>query len=186
VGSGATSFGSFPEPADGHRVRDVVRDVVAEVASDELVVVQGLTRFDDDAVVRRLARSTRRREPLGFGAGEIAALVTPIVWLIVDEAAKQAVGSAVGGAAKGAKALLRRILRRRVAPVTVPALTPEQLGQVRQRVLETAKQRGFEQERATAIADAVVARLALGTPGDDTQPSDDADSPPDGDGPAAE
>jgi hypothetical protein len=100
----STSFGKLPEATDGDRVvRDVVRDVVAEVASEELVIVEELTRFDDDTVVRRLARSGRRRDPLGFGVGEIAALVTPVVWLVLDEAAKRAADSAVDGAAKGAK-----------------------------------------------------------------------------------
>jgi hypothetical protein len=43
-------------------------------------------------------------------------------------------------------------------------LTREQLGEVRQRVVEVAVQRGLDDERATAIADALVARLALAAP----------------------
>jgi hypothetical protein len=184
VDAGSASFGRRPEAADGDRVvRDVVRDVVAEVASEELVIVEGLAQFDDDTVVRRLARSGRRRDPLGFGVGEIAALVTPVVWLVLDEAAKRAVDSAVDGAAKGAKALLRRVVRRRVAPVTVPVLTREQLGEVRDRVLETAASRGLGQERAAAIADAVVARLVLAGPGENTEPLADSGGSADGGGP---
>lgn len=181
----STSFGRLPEATGGDRVvRDVVRDVVAEVAPEELVIVEGLTRFDDGTVVRRLAGSGRRRDPLGFGVAEIAALVTPVVWLVLDEAAKRAVDSAVDGAAKGAKALLHKVLRRRSAPVTVPVLTREQLGEVRRRVLETAAQRGLGQDRATAIADAVIARLALAEGGDDTESSAASDRPADGGGPA--
>ncbi|WP_345603143.1 hypothetical protein [Pseudonocardia adelaidensis] len=183
--AGTTSSGGRPGPADGMRVRDVVRDVVAEVAPEESAVVQGLARFDDDTVVRRLARSGGRREPLGFGVGEIAALVTPVVWLVVDEAAKRAAESAVDGAARGTKALLRRVMRRPAAPVVVPALTREQLREVRQQVRETAEQRGLEPERAAAIADAVVVRMALAA-GDGDEPPLDADGPAGGDGATAE
>ncbi|MEV6036511.1 hypothetical protein AB0L65_35525 [Nonomuraea sp. NPDC052116] len=34
----------------------------------------------------------RRRQTLGFGLGEVAALVTPVVWLAVDHAAQRIVG----------------------------------------------------------------------------------------------
>ncbi|WP_432932771.1 hypothetical protein ACQPZZ_15860 [Microbispora sp. CA-135349] len=87
---------------------DVVRDVVAEIAPEELVLVDGLAGLDPDAVIRRLGRRGGRREPLGFGLGEVAALVTPVVWLVVEEGARR-IGSAAGeGAAKGTKAVLRQ------------------------------------------------------------------------------
>jgi hypothetical protein len=73
----------------GVRVRDVVRDVVVEVAEEELPIVDGLAGFDDAGALRRLRGRGRRREPLGFGLGEVAALVTPVVWLVVDEIARQ-------------------------------------------------------------------------------------------------
>src|SRR5882724_2086715 len=132
MSSGSTSFGEGSGAADRHRVvREVVRDVVAEVAPEELVIVDGLARFDDETVVRRLARSGRRRDPLGFGVGEVVDLATPVVWLVVNEAAKRAAGSAMNGTAKGIKSLLRKVFRGRAAPVTVPVLTSEQLGEVR-------------------------------------------------------
>ncbi|MGW0513628.1 hypothetical protein ACWD1W_31050 [Streptomyces olivaceoviridis] len=37
--------------------------------------------FDDATVVRRLGGRSRRSDTLGFGLGEVAALVTPVVWL---------------------------------------------------------------------------------------------------------
>lgn len=142
-------------------MRDVVRDVVAGMAPDELVVVDGLAQFDDDTVVRRLARSGEHSEPLGFGADEIVVLVTPVVWLVLDEAAKQAAESAVGGARKVAKALVTRFRRGGSAPAVVPPLSREQLIEVRRAVEDTARWRGLAPEQATAIADALVARLAL-------------------------
>ncbi|MFF5217489.1 hypothetical protein [Micromonospora sp. NPDC000442] len=151
-------------------MQDVVRDVVVEVAPEELPLVAGLARFDEATVVRRLGRWGGRREPLGFGAGEAAALVTAVVWLAVDQSVRRLGDAATDSLLWRMKALLRRLFRRRAEPATVPALTPEQLGEVRRRVLEVAAQRGLERDRADTIADAVVARLVLGT-------SDERDRP---------
>ncbi|MFJ8387821.1 hypothetical protein ACIQ9Q_25575 [Streptomyces sp. NPDC094438] len=151
---------------DVTRVRDVVRDVVAEVAPEELPLVAGLAGFDDATAVRRLGGRARRRDTLGFGLGEVAALVTPVVWLAVDQAAQRIAGAAVDGAAAGARSALRKLLRRPAEDVTVPSLTREQLAEVRESVLAMAAQRGLEEERAVTIAEAVVARLALGPPED--------------------
>ncbi|MCZ1012948.1 hypothetical protein [Streptomyces noursei] len=122
--------------------------------------MDALAGFDDATVLQRLRRRGRRREPLGFGLDEVAVLVTPVVWLVVDQAAKRIADSAVDGASKGSKALLRKVLRRPTASVVVPRLTPAQLGEVRRAVLEVAARRGLAQERAVAVADAVVSRLA--------------------------
>ncbi|MFC8715712.1 hypothetical protein ACFUCQ_38265 [Streptomyces sp. NPDC057197] len=39
-------------------MRDLVRSVVADLAPDELPLVEGLCRFDDATVVRRLSRAS--------------------------------------------------------------------------------------------------------------------------------
>ncbi|MBZ4015404.1 hypothetical protein CCS38_06525 [Streptomyces purpurogeneiscleroticus] len=148
-------------------MRDVVREVVADIAPEELPLVDGLALLDDTVAVRRLSRRRGPREPLGFGLGEVFTLVTPVVWLVLDQMANRAVGTAVDGMVEGAKTLWRKALRRQSAPVAVPPLSREQLAEVRQRVLETAAQRGLPEERATAIADAVVARLVLADEGDE-------------------
>ncbi|MFF7725358.1 hypothetical protein [Streptomyces sp. NPDC008001] len=158
------SGGDATHVAGGTRVSDVVRDVVALVAPEELLLVDGLAGLDDEAALRRLGRRNGRREPLGFGLGEVAALVTPVVWLALDEAARRIGGAAVEGAAQGARAVLRKVLRRPPAAVPLPELTRDQLTEVHRRVIETAVQRGLGEERALLIADAVVARLALAAP----------------------
>jgi hypothetical protein len=154
------------------RVRDLVRDVVTEVAPEELPLIAGLAGFDDARAVRRLGGRDRRREPLGFGLGEVAALVTPVVWLAVDQAAQRIVGTWVDNGITRTNTALRRLFRRAASePVTLPPLTREQLLLVRESVLTMAARRGLDPERATVIADAVVTRLALvetgadGTPG---------------------
>jgi hypothetical protein len=145
------------------RVRDVVRAVVADVAEAELPVVDGLASFDDDTVVRRLRGRGRgrRRERLGFGWDEIATVATPVVWLTVDQAARQ-LGTAAGkGASKGLGAVLRRVFRRRSPAVTVPPLTPQQCAAVRAHVLAVAAEHGVKGRRAEELADAVYVKLSL-------------------------
>ncbi|MEV5145156.1 hypothetical protein AB0L14_12080 [Streptomyces sp. NPDC052727] len=161
MGFQAARSGGRTVAADGTRVRDVVHDVVVEVAPEELPLVAGLAGFDDATAVRRLGGRGRRRDTLGFGLGEVAALVTPVVWLALDQAAQRIVGTAVDSGVSRAASALRKLFRRPAEAVTVPPLTREQLAQVRESVLKTAAQRGLEEERASTIADAVVARLAL-------------------------
>ncbi|MFJ3794587.1 hypothetical protein [Kitasatospora sp. NPDC090091] len=156
------SIGATTAAAGHRRVRDVVREVIGEVAPEELVLLNGLLQYDDATVVGKLTGSGRRREPLGFGFGELVALVTPVVWLTVDQAARRAGEVAAENAARGTGTVLRRLFRRRSSEsVTVPPLTREQLRGVRQQVQEAALDRGLSQDRASAIADAVVSRLAL-------------------------
>ena len=146
-------------------VREVVRDVVAEVAPEELPVLAGLRRLDDDEALRRLTRRRRPREPLGFGLETVAVLAAAVAWVAVSESVKRMVQPAADGLSRRMGARLRRLFRRRSAPTVVPKLTREQLADVRQRVLEVAEQNGFDPERAVVLADRVVARLALGPQG---------------------
>ncbi|MFH9763623.1 hypothetical protein ACH4MJ_26870 [Streptomyces anulatus] len=171
------------------RLRDLVQDVVTEVAPEELPLIAGLAGFDDATAVRRLGGGDRRREPLGFGLGEVAALVTPVVWLALDQAVQRILGTWVDKVITETGTALRRLFRRPASePVTIPPLTPEQLALVRESVLTMAARRGLEPERATVIADAVVTRLVLveaetdGTPelpGPDTPDAPDTRDTPD-------
>ncbi|MEV8529086.1 hypothetical protein AB0451_33910 [Streptomyces sp. NPDC052000] len=142
----------------------VVRAVITEVAPGELTVVAGLERYDDAVVVRRLRHESGQREPLGFGLGEIEVMATPVVWLVLDQTAREIGSAAANGASSSTRRLLRRVLRRRAEPTVVPPLTSGQLAEVHRRILEMAARRGLENERAEALADAVVTRLTLTTP----------------------
>ncbi|MER5862866.1 hypothetical protein [Kitasatospora sp. NPDC002040] len=152
----------------------MVRDVVAEVAPAELPLLVGLAALDDATVVRRLNDRVRRSEPLGFGLGEIVALVTPVVWLAADQVAQRAAGAAVDRVAGAAGSGLRRLFRRSPEPVTVtvPPLSPKQIVEVRQLVLDLAADRGLDEQLAVTVAESLAARLALAalrgtTPGPD-------------------
>jgi hypothetical protein len=160
-------------------VRAVVRDVVAAVAAEELPLVDELARFDDDTVVGRLVSKRERADPLGFGWGEIAALVTPVVWLTVDQAARR-IGTAAGnGAATGMKAVWHRVRGRHAAPRTIVPLTGEQLAQVHEQITTAAARKGLSARRATEIADAVVTRLAVVKPDERPIRSTESSADPD-------
>lgn len=144
----------------GNQLRAVVHDVVEAVAPEELPVVAGLAQLDDAVVLRRL-RHRRRREPLGFGYAEAAALVTPVVWIVLTEAAKRMGTVAADGAATGLKGLLRKVRRRKTAPAVLPVPTAEQQAVIHRMVLESCRQRRISEKKATEIANAVIARLTL-------------------------
>lgn len=153
-------------------VRDVVRAVLTETAPEEVPLFAALdnSRFDDDRVVRLLSRRTRQREPLGFGLDDLVPLAMPVVWLALEEVARRSAGAAADSVVSRLKAGIRRIFRRRAVAHTIPALTKEQIATVRQRVLEKADEAGIRGERAVALADGVVARLALEPSGEATPP----------------
>lgn len=140
------------------KVRSVVRDVVSEIAPEELVLLDASAALDDAQVARLLERRSRE----GFGMGDGVELTTPVVWLVVNEAAHQSVDAVTDSAVwRDMRSVARRLFRKRAAFV-VPPLTLDQLDEVSRSVLLAAAQRGLSEQRARVIADAVVARLALG------------------------
>lgn len=145
-------------------VRAVVTDIVTQTAPQEAPVLAALTHVDD-AQVRRMCRKRRGAEPLGFGLAEVTAVVTPIVWLAVDEACRMAVQSSVASTRERVAGAARKLFRREPAAVEVPELSREQLALVHRRVLEDARRAGLEEEAAATLADQVVARLLLAAPG---------------------
>ncbi|MFG2352468.1 hypothetical protein [Streptomyces sp. NPDC048521] len=147
-------------------VLDVVRGVVGQHAPQERQLVEDLAGLDYGLVVRRLrqASSGRRADPLGFGLDDIATLVTPLVLLVVDEACRAAVADGTGRLMNRVTTALGRLRPsacRPAAPPEVPDLDREQLASVRRRVREEAIRHGLSDAAADALADSVVARLAL-------------------------
>ncbi|WP_405938086.1 hypothetical protein OG338_16755 [Streptomyces sp. NBC_00726] len=153
-------------------VRQVVRDVVSEVAPEELPLLDGVLGLLDDAGVQRaLTRRSRGREPLGFGLETVVALVVPVVWGALAEVARQT----LQGAAQGGITRLRRRLGRSTAatePLALPPLDREQILHVRRTVLVRCAAAGMDEARAVTVADSVAARLSLGELPDtpETQP----------------
>jgi hypothetical protein len=146
-------------------IGDVVRDVIADVAPDELAVAEGLRRLDPDTVRRRLLRRREPREPVGFGLGVVVPLMTSVSWIAIDEVVRHGVDEAsdtlmrrLGGAVRG---FFRRLLRRPASEVTVPPLQPDQLAAVTRKIQQLAPAYGLSTEQAEALSERVVARLVL-------------------------
>ena len=145
----------------GSAIADVVRDIVAEVAPAELPVADGLRQLGEDGAVRRLARRRRRSEPLGFGLGEIVPLVTPVLWIALDEAVRRCADDVADGLLAWALRLLRRVFRRPTPPRSVGPFTQGQLQFLRKRVRELALEYGHDRKDAEALAERLVARVVL-------------------------
>lgn len=142
-------------------VRDIVRSVVEAEAPHELGYFERLERFDDGWVVWRLQHVRHRDEPLGIGIGEVAPLVTPVIWIAVYEAAKE-LGSEAGGWISGAvRALFRWLLRRKPRPAIVPPLPEKQRERVRDVVCAELRKKKLGESRIEAIADAVYHALSV-------------------------
>lgn len=108
------------------RVLDVVRDVVAQVAPEELPVVAGMSHIEDGAVLRRLERGGKgRRVPLGFGLGEVVVMAAPVVWLVVDQTARQLGSAAADSTTVGLRSLVRYRSAESVAIVLRLAARPD-------------------------------------------------------------
>jgi hypothetical protein len=152
-------------------VGDIVRDVIAEAAPAELPVVDGLRALGPDTVRKRLRRRRVFRDPVGSGLELVVSLMTPVAWIAVDELVRRVVDDAPGGLAgriwKALRTFVRRVTRRSqdevAAKATAPPLSPDQLEEVRRRVLELAPKYYLASADAEALADRVVARLILAT-----------------------
>jgi hypothetical protein len=131
---------------------------VAEEAPPELPVADGLARLGDDSAVRRLGRRRRRGEPLEFGLGEVVPLVTPVLWIALDEAVRRGADDVADGLLAW---VLRRIFRRPAPPRAVGPFTQGQLQFLRKRARELALEYGHERKDAEALAERLVARIVL-------------------------
>lgn len=138
---------------------EVVHDVVADIAPEELPLLAALSHLPPDAVGRRLARGTSGDDPLGFGMGEIAAVVVPVAWAAVQQVVNHMATSAADGMAARMRTRVRKLLRRPAAAAQLPHFGPAELDEVQAAVLELAGQAGMKRTRAELLAYKVVDRL---------------------------
>lgn len=154
-------YGDIPPNTNERAIRDIVRSVIASQASRELPYFTRLARTGDSWVLWRLRHRRGRDEPLGFGLGEMATLITPVVWVTLNEAARE-FGSAAGdGIFAGARGLFRRLVRRKPRLAAVPPLTEEQRERIRDAVRQELLDRKFGKQRAADIANAVFHELSV-------------------------
>jgi hypothetical protein len=159
------------ETERGRRVGTVVRAVVERAAPEELPVVDGLAGTDDATVVARLARGGPRDERLGFGLEDVAVLVSPVLYIVLDQAVRKIVDNSIDDARRGLPGLLRRVTRRRTPTPPVPELTAQQVAEIRDQVVALAAERGVPDDKVERVGEAVVEVLSGDTDGDSSEPA---------------
>lgn len=139
---------------------NVIRDVVGDIAPEELPLVAALAQLPPKEAGRRLARRTSRDDPLGFGMDDFVILVVPVIWAAVQEVVNHLATSAADGVVARIRVRLRRLFRRPEPLAPLPHFGPAELEEVRDQVRELAMQAGMERERAELLAYKVRDRLA--------------------------
>jgi hypothetical protein len=149
-------------------IADVAREIVADIAPDELdlfdVSAEAYLDNPDQAA------ATAGDEMLGFGGGAELEMMTPVVLSITSGVVAFLVNSALTTAKAEGQAvvqeqvrqLFRRFRPRTPAATTGPSpLSPKQLAQVRQVALDVATRMQVAPEQARLLADATVGQLVL-------------------------
>jgi hypothetical protein len=161
------------ETDDRELIVAVSRDVVASIAPEESVLFRPLSvaYFEHP---ERLSRPPQD-DMLGFGVGDVVVALTPVALTVVSETlvylraelAKTVAHDAAAALDAKVKALFRRSHPGDQRAEAVPALSQEQLAEVRRRAIEKARVLGLSEHRANLLADAVVGSLVLPSSGSD-------------------
>ncbi|MDX8145410.1 hypothetical protein SK854_25090 [Lentzea sp. BCCO 10_0061] len=147
---------------------ELARRVVRKIAPEELSsfdIVAAPYLESPKQAERRLRQA--HDDPLGFGLGDIVAMATPVIALVsgsVITAVSDSVGKAVSdGTTNAVRKAWRKLRGKPAATLELPStpLTTTQLAEVRQIALERALSLGMDQQKADALADAVIAALVL-------------------------
>lgn len=144
-------------------VRDLVKQVAADLAPEEVRALAALDDLSDSEALRQLTARSERDERLGFGVGAALALTATVAWIGVDEAVRQIVKAATRSAGRSWHWWWPFSRREKPGEVTViPPLTTEQLRLVHECVRKAAETSKLPTDRGSRIADSVVTRLVLG------------------------
>jgi hypothetical protein len=154
---------TVPEQVNGteaeYPVRDLVRQLAAELAPEECRVLAAVDGLSDAEALRQLTGRPGRDQRLGFGLDEAVALTSVVAWTGVNEAVRQLTDEAIA-ARRRWWPLSRR--RKPEPPAVVPPLRADQLVLVERCVREAAHAAGLSADRGGRIADGVIRRLATG------------------------
>ncbi|MEU7649254.1 hypothetical protein [Streptomyces huasconensis] len=111
--------------------------------------------------MRRLRRH-RQGDPLGFGIGEVTAVLGPLLMLTVEASISTVVGSATGSVFTRLTTWLRRVFGREPVTLRLPELSRDQLRALHDLLVEQLVQSQVPDETARAVAERISGRLALG------------------------
>jgi hypothetical protein len=156
----ATDGAKMADHLTQEEIARVGRVIISDIAPQELLLfrMQSEAFFQNGA--RALAAPKVGEDALGFGAGELAGLATPIVLMgdkTVVTCVAQDLGRELGAHARaGARQLIQRLFG--PSETDCIALTNERLERIRAAVMANA---GQDAATAQRVADAIVATLQM-------------------------
>ncbi|MFF9020036.1 hypothetical protein [Streptomyces eurythermus] len=142
----------------GARIVDVVQAVVAERAPDERETAAELLNRNPDEITRMLSARGGDSE-LGFGLGEVTVLVTPLLWMVLQQFAQELTGVAVRAASGRLSAVWRRLRGRPGSLSALPRLDETQRAELREVVTRRAQEAGLAEAPARQLAASVIRHI---------------------------
>lgn len=158
----------MPRPVSDPAIAEVARDLVAQLAPQELPVFRANSQAYFTDPERALKSRAPKDDMLGFGAGEAVTFMTPVVLAVVTDVfgflAAEIKKSIASEGAAAASDLIRRVFkkfrgREPEAADTAPPLRAEQIAQVRRLAFEKARQLKLSEPQAGLLADSLVGSL---------------------------
>jgi hypothetical protein len=150
---------------------EVARDLVSQVAPEELPLFRATSEAYLKDPQRVLKEYTGKDEMLGFGTGEVLSLVTPVAVAVSVEVIRFVTGELKASFQTESSVFLaalvkslfkkyRAALEREAQPTAVP-LTSEQLREIHAIALTKARQLKLSEDRAKTLADALIGDLVV-------------------------
>ncbi len=151
-------------------VSDVAHDLLNQLAPQELPLFRATSEAYFKNPQKALKGQLARDETLGFGSGEAAILLTPLVLAVTTEVVKFLAEEIKKSVKEESSSLISASVKKvfkkfrpqeKADKKTPPPLSPEQLAQVREIALKKARQLKLPEARAKLLADSVVGSLAV-------------------------
>jgi hypothetical protein len=136
-------------------VVDTARDVVTDLAPDELPLFEPVSRAYRRDPKKVLSDRARPGAVLGSGIDVAVALLSPVALGVATAVYEHLLDKAGEKIAEGGITLLKRLRR----PKDVPAITADQFDELRALAVERAKELGVADDLAEQIGDALRASL---------------------------
>lgn len=158
----------MPDLTKDQLIKKIAVDVVTRVAPEELPTFTGTAEAYFANPKHVPGTQKHKEDTLGFGLDTAIVYLTPYILVatteVVEFIVEQVKGSVKEAAAKRVSAFIRNIFKRCRSSngketITVSALSLDQRAQLRQRVIEKARQLGLAEAKAELLADAVVGSL---------------------------
>ena len=150
-------------------VSDISRDVLSEVAPQELPLFRAASQayFKDPNMAS--ASKSNRDDMLGFGAGEAVTLLTPyllpaaaeVVKFLTEEVKKAVNTESSALIGEKVKSLFKKYRNPDESKNKVPPLTPEQLAQVQAIAIKEARRLRLSDKNTKLLANAIAGSLAV-------------------------